>query len=88
MSFRRTAADDIDMIIVATLRIIEAAAKRLRIPIERFSINMDRYANTSAASIQLAIDEMIERNLVHQGQWVLTVGFGAGLTCGGNLIEW
>ncbi len=72
----------------ANLRIIEAAAKRLRLPVERFYINMDRYANTSAASIPLALDEMIERKLVQQGQWVLAVGFGAGLTYGGNLIAW
>lgn len=72
----------------ANLRIIEAAAKRLKLPIERFYTNLDRYANTSAASILLAIDEMIDRNLLQTGQWVLTVGFGAGLTYGGNLIRW
>ena len=72
----------------ANLRIIEAAAKRLKLPTERFYTNLDRYANTSAASIPLAIDEMIDRSLLQPGQWVLLVGFGAGLTYGGNLLRW
>lgn len=84
------APSDLDWIVPhqANLRIIEAAAKRLALPVERFYVNMERYANTSAASIPLALDEMIERGLVHRGEWVLVVGFGAGLTYGGNLIEW
>ncbi len=72
----------------ANLRIIEAAAKRLKLPIERFYTNLERYANTSAASIPLAIDEMIDNDLLRPGQWVLNVGFGAGLTYGGNLLRW
>lgn len=72
----------------ANARIIEAAAKRLRLPLERFYLNLDRYANTSAASIPIALVEMEERGLLTDGRSVLTVGFGAGLSYGGNLIEW
>ena len=72
----------------ANLRIIEAAAKRLGLPAERFFTNLDRYANTSAASIPIALTEMIDEDRLHPGQTVLTVGFGAGLTYGGNLIRW
>ncbi len=72
----------------ANARIIEAAAKRLGLPLERFYLNLDRYANTSAASIPIALVEMEERGVLTGGQRVLTVGFGAGLSYGGNLIEW
>lgn len=72
----------------ANARIIEAAAKRLKLPVERFFMNLDRYANTSAASIPIAMDEMMEKGLLEPGQNVLTIGFGAGLTYGGNLIRW
>ncbi len=72
----------------ANSRIIEAAAQRLGLPIERFFMNLERYANTSAASIPLALDEMLRKGLLKQGQRIITVGFGAGLTYGGNLIRW
>ncbi|TVR52459.1 MAG: ketoacyl-ACP synthase III [Spirochaetaceae bacterium] len=81
---------DVDWIVPhqANLRIIEAAAKRLGLPVERFYTNLDRYANTSAASIPIAIEEMVGKGLLSPGQTMLTVGFGAGLTYGGNLIRW
>ena len=84
------AIDDLAWIVPhqANLRIIEAAAKRLGIPVDRFYTNLDRYANTSAASIPIALVEMEERGLLKKGDAVLTVGFGAGLTYGGNLIRW
>lgn len=72
----------------ANLRIIEAAAKRLGLPTDRFYTNLDRYANTSAASIPIALFEMIEEDRLQPGEMVLTVGFGAGLTYGGNLVRW
>ena len=72
----------------ANLRIIEAAAKRLGLPLDRFFTNLDRFANTSAASIPIAIDDMQQQGLLEEGQLILTVGFGAGLSYGGNLIRW
>lgn len=81
---------DLDWIVPhqANLRIIEAAAKRLKLPTTLFYTNLDRYANTSAASIPIAITEMEEKGLLQKGQRILTVGFGAGLTYGGNIMEW
>jgi 3-oxoacyl-[acyl-carrier-protein] synthase-3 len=51
-------------------------------------MNIQEYANTSAASIPIALDEMIGKELLRRGDVLLTVGFGAGLTFGGNVIYW
>jgi len=72
----------------ANARIIEAAAKRARIPLEKFYMNIDEYANTSAATIPIALNEMEEKGLIAKGDPIITVGFGAGLTYGGNLLFW
>lgn len=82
--------DDIDWIVPhqANRRIIETAAKRLHAPLEKFYQNMERYGNTSAASVPIALDEMAEQGLLKQGQRVIAVAFGAGLTWGGALFEW
>lgn len=83
-------ADDISWIIPhqANRRIIEAAAKRLKMPIEKFYINLENYGNTSAASIPIALDEMGEKGILKNGQKIIMAGFGAGLTWGGVLTEW
>ncbi|GHV10465.1 hypothetical protein FACS189485_23550 [Spirochaetia bacterium] len=72
----------------ANARIVQAAGKRLGIPEEKFFLNIEEYANTSAASIPIALDEMNRGGKLHKGDLILTVGFGAGLTYGGNLIIW
>ena len=72
----------------ANARIVAFAAKRLNLPLERFYQNMDRYGNTSAASIPMALDEMAEQKLLDPGQRIICVGFGAGLTWGGVLLTW
>lgn len=72
----------------ANVRIIDSAAKRLEIPLDRFYMNMDKYANTSGATIPLALGEMQEKGLLARGDLILTVGFGAGLTYGANLFTW
>ncbi len=72
----------------ANIRIIEAAAKRAKIPIEKFYINIQEFANTSAATIPIALAEMQGKHMLEPGDLLLTVGFGAGLTYGGNLIRW
>jgi 3-oxoacyl-[acyl-carrier-protein] synthase-3 len=72
----------------ANIRIIEAAAKRSKIPIEKFFVNIQEYANTSAASIPIALSEMTSKGLLNAGDLILTFGFGAGLTYGGNIIRW
>ncbi len=82
--------DDIDYIIPhqANERIIQFAAKKLNVSIDKFYINIDKYGNTSAASIPIAISEMREKNLLKKGDKLIAVGFGAGLTSGACLIEW
>jgi 3-oxoacyl-[acyl-carrier-protein] synthase-3 len=72
----------------ANARIVQAAGKRLGIPEEKFFLNMEEYANTSTASIPIALDEMNRDGNLHRGDLILTVGFGGGLTYGGNLIVW
>lgn len=72
----------------ANHRIVESVAKRLKMPLDRFYENMDRYGNTSAGSIPIALDEMAEKGLLKKGQWVMCLGFGAGLTWGGALFQW
>ncbi len=72
----------------ANSRIIEAVAKRNHWDADRFFRNIDRYANTSAASIPIALNEMIEKQMLKRGDTIVTVGFGAGLSWGGHLITW
>jgi 3-oxoacyl-[acyl-carrier-protein] synthase-3 len=72
----------------ANARIIQAAGKRLGIPEDKFFLNIEEYANTSSASIVIALDELNRRGDLHRGDLVMTVGFGGGLTYGGNLIIW
>ena len=82
--------DDVAWIIPhqANARIVQAAAKRLRVPLEKFYLNIEEYANTSAASIPIALDEMNRNGKLNKGDLILTVGFGGGLTYGGNIIIW
>lgn len=81
--------DDIDYIVPhqANYRIIEYTAKKLKIDVEKFYINLDRYGNTSSASIPIALNEMYEKNLFKENMKVILVGFGGGLTYGSALIE-
>jgi 3-oxoacyl-[acyl-carrier-protein] synthase-3 len=72
----------------ANARIVQAAAKRLGIPEEKFFLNIDEYDNTSAASIPIALDELNRDGKIGKGDMLMTIGFGAGLTYGGNLIIW
>ncbi|MGB9438984.1 MAG: beta-ketoacyl-ACP synthase III [Desulfobacterales bacterium] len=72
----------------ANLRIIEAVANRIGIPMEKVVINLDRYGNTSAATIPTALDEAIRDGRIQEGQTVLTDAFGSGLTAGALLFRW
>jgi 3-oxoacyl-[acyl-carrier-protein] synthase-3 len=72
----------------ANLRIIEAAAARLGIPLERTLVNIDRYGNTSAASIPLVLAEAADDGRLVDGDLVLLSGFGAGLTWASALVRW
>jgi 3-oxoacyl-[acyl-carrier-protein] synthase-3 len=69
-------------------RIIEAALKKVDIPEDRLFINLERYGNTSAASVPIALAEAVESGRLNRGDLVLLVAFGAGLTWGYNLLRW
>lgn len=83
-------ADDVDWVIShqANVRIIETAAKRLGIPMEKFYVNIDDVGNTSAASIPIVMDQMNKKGLLKRGDKVLIAGFGGGLTSACALFEW
>ena len=72
----------------ANLRIIEAIAHRLKIPMDRFMINLDRYGNTSAAAVAFALDEANRTGRMQVGDYVLLVVFGGGLTWASSVIQW
>ena len=82
--------DDVDVLIPhqANLRIIEATAKHTGIPMEKAFVNIDRYGNTSAASIPIALDECVREGRVKKGSNVLMVAFGGGFTWGSTLVRW
>jgi 3-oxoacyl-[acyl-carrier-protein] synthase-3 len=82
--------EDIDFIIPhqSNIRIIEAAMTRLKLPKEKAYINIDRYGNTSSASIPIAIDEIEKAKILKSGDKVLLVAFGGGLTWSSSIIKW
>jgi hypothetical protein len=82
--------DDIACVIPhqANLRIIEAIADRLKIPLDRFFVNLDKYGNTSAAAVAMALDEANRTGRIKHGDYVLMVVFGGGLTWASTVVEW
>ncbi|HEX9796090.1 MAG TPA: beta-ketoacyl-ACP synthase III [Anaerolineales bacterium] len=86
----RLRIEDLSIIIPhqANRRIIEAAARGLDLPMDRFFVNLDRYGNTSSASIPMAVVEAVEAGRITPGSRVVMVGFGAGLTWGALAVEW
>lgn len=82
--------EDIDLIIPhqSNIRIIEAAMDRLKLPRKKAYINIDRFGNTSSASIPIAIDEIDKGGMLNPGNLVLLVAFGGGLTWSSSIIKW
>lgn len=82
--------EEIDHIVChqANYRIINNVSKKMGIPLEKFYINLDRFGNTSAASIPIALDEMNKKNLLKDDEKVVLVGFGAGLSWTGTILNW
>ena len=82
--------EDIDLVIPhqANQRIIESAARSLKLPMERFMMNLERYGNTSTASIPIALCEAVEQDRLQDDDTVVLVGFGAGLTWGALTLKW
>ncbi len=82
--------EDLDLVVPhqANMRIIEAAARGLKLPMEKFMVNLERYGNTSTASIPIATVEAFESGRIQPGDRIVFVGFGAGLTWGALAAEW
>jgi 3-oxoacyl-[acyl-carrier-protein] synthase III len=83
-------ASDVDLFIPhqANLRIIEAAAKRVGLPMEKVFVNVDRYGNTGAASVYVALDEAVSAGRLKRGDTVLMAAFGGGFAWGAALVQW
>lgn len=81
--------DDLGLLISHQMnaRIIESAAKRLQLPPEKVFVNIDRYGNTSAASVPIALDECVREGKLKKGDIAILVAFGAGVTWGANVLE-
>jgi 3-oxoacyl-[acyl-carrier-protein] synthase-3 len=81
---------DLDLIIPhqANIRIIKTAAERLGVSMDKMYVNVDRYGNTSCASIPICIDELNVAGRLHRGDKIALAGFGGGLTCGAIVMEW
>lgn len=82
--------DDINLVVAhqANIRILEAVSKRLGIPLDRFILNLERFGNTSSASVPLALDEAIRSGRVHDGDTVLMIALGGGISWGSALVRW
>lgn len=83
-------SSDVDYFIPhqANIRIIQSAAKRLKLPMDKVFVNVDKYGNTSAASIPIALAEAVELGKIKDGDTLVLVGFGAGLTWAACVIKW
>ena len=82
--------DEVDLVIPhqANIRIIESVAKGLGLPMSKMFVNVDRYGNTSAASVGMALAEAVDTGRVHVGDRIVFVAFGAGFTSGAVALEW
>jgi 3-oxoacyl-[acyl-carrier-protein] synthase III len=81
--------NDIDLLIPhqANMRIIEATAKHANVSMDKVYVNVDRYGNTSSASVPIAMDEAIESGRIKEGMTVMLVAFGAGFTWGSMIVR-
>ena len=83
-------ASELDLVVPhqANMRIIQSAAKRFNIPVDKFHINLHKYGNTSSASVGLALAEAVELGKIKKGDNIAMVGFGAGLTYAACIVKW
>jgi len=83
-------ADQIDLFVPhqANLRIIEATAKHAGIPMDKVMVNLEKYGNTSAASIPIALEQALDEGRIGKGSLLLFVAFGAGFTWGSAVVRW
>ena len=85
-----TTPEDLDRVFAhqANARIIEAVARRMKLPLEKFWLNLETTANTSAASIPISLDQAVRAGELKEGMKIVMVGFGAGLTYAGTYCKW
>ncbi len=90
LSHNQLTGDDVDLVVAhqANLRILEGVAGRLSLPMERFFINIDRYGNTSSASVPIALDEALRAGRVKPGDLLLFCALGGGLAWGSACVRW
>ncbi len=90
MNMAGITSDDLSLVIPhqANIRIIQAACQRLDIEMDRAVVCLDRYGNTSSASIPLAFDDARKNDRVHKGDYALLTGFGAGMTWASSVVRW
>ena len=90
LSESNTPIDEIKYFILhqANYRIFESIAKRLKVPMEKFPTNLERFGNTSAATVPILLDEMNREGKIERGDKIILAGFGTGLTWGATLLEW
>jgi 3-oxoacyl-[acyl-carrier-protein] synthase III len=90
LSINALVREDINLVIPhqANMRIVQAVAEKLRIPIEKVFTNLQQYGNTSAATIPIALDEAFRSGRISKGDNILMVSFGAGLTWGAAIVRW
>jgi len=83
-------SDEVDWLVLhqANQRILDSVGDRLKIPREKILSNLEKYGNTSAATIPLVMNEAIRNNIIKQNDIIATSGFGAGLSWGAALIKW
>jgi 3-oxoacyl-[acyl-carrier-protein] synthase-3 len=83
-------SSDISLVVPhqANIRIVEALAKRLKIDMEKVFLNIEKYGNTSAASVPLALDQANRGGRIKTGDYIVMVAFGGGLTWGASLVRW
>jgi 3-oxoacyl-[acyl-carrier-protein] synthase-3 len=90
LAHNRLSSDDIALVIThqANIRIIQGLAKDLRVSMDRVYVNIEKYGNTSSATIPIALDEANRKGRLCMGDHVLLVSFGAGLTWGASILQW
>jgi 3-oxoacyl-[acyl-carrier-protein] synthase-3 len=90
MGEMKWSAGDVDLVVPhqVNLRILDAARERLELSEDKLMVNIEKYGNTSAASVPIALDEAVRAGRVRKEKLAVLVAFGAGLTWGGTLIRW
>jgi 3-oxoacyl-[acyl-carrier-protein] synthase-3 len=90
LSHNGLSLSDIQLVVPhqANLRILQAVAEKIGMPMDKFFTNLEKYGNTSSASIPIALDEAHRKGLISAGDHVLFVSFGAGLTWGASILQW